>query len=94
MIHGVVGLLTATVILFVSSWVLGLILFPVYILAVLGQVLQVFLTQKSLVKIDALTAKSSKVAVEAIGAIQTVTSLEIKHIIERLYQQKLRKSFK
>ena len=53
-----------------------------------------FLTQKSLVKIDALVAKSSKVAVEAIGAIQTVTSLEIKHIIEKLYQQKLRKSFK
>ena len=94
MIQALVAFLTGTVILFVSSWVLGLILFPIYILAVLGQVLQVFLTQKSLVKIDALVAKSSKVAVEAIGAIQTVTSLEIKHIIERLYQQKLRKSFK
>ena len=94
MIQGVTSFLTGTVILFSSSWVLGLILFPVYIVAVSGQVLQVILTQKSLVKIDSLMGKSSKVAVEAIGAIQTVTSLEIKHIIKRLYQEKLRKSFK
>ena len=94
MIQGVSSFLTGTVILFSSSWVLGLILFPVYIVAVSGQVLQVFLTQKSLVKINSLMEKSSKVAVEAIGAIQTVISLEIKHIIKRLYQEKLRKSFK
>ena len=94
MIQGVTSFLTGTVILFSSSWVLGLILFPVYIVAVSGQVLQVFLTQKSLVKIDSLMGKSSKVAVGAIGAIQTVTSLEIKHIIKRLYEEKLRKSFK
>ena len=94
MIQGISSFLTGTVILFSSSWVLGLILFPVYIVAVSGQVLQVFLTQKSLVKINSLMEKSSKVAVEAIGAIQTVISLEIKHIIKRLYQEKLRKSFK
>ena len=93
-VRSISGFVTGFIVLLEASWALGLVLLPIYIVMMTGQIIQVILTQKFICKIKKYLGESSKIAVEAIENFHTMTTLGITNLIERMYQQKLKKPFR
>ena len=92
--RSIAGFLTGVILLLEISWALGLLLLPIYVVMIITQIVQVLLTQKLLPKIKIYIGESSKIVVEAIENFHTMTTLGITNLLERMYQQKLKKPFR
>ena len=90
----IAGFLTGVILLLEISWALGLLLLPIYVVMIITQIVQVLLTQKLLPKIKIYIGESSKIVVESIENFHTMTTLGIANLLERMYQQKLKKPFR
>ena len=90
-LRSIAAFITSGIIALESSWGLGLVLIPSLLFLMLGDILQIYLTNSLASKTWKLLEMSVKTAIESIDNIRTVTALGIAHILRNKYEKQLSK---
>ena len=90
-LRSIAAFITSGIIALESSWGLGLVLIPLLLFLMLGDILQIYLTNSLASKTWKLLEMSVKTAIESIDNIRTVTALGIAHILRNKYENQLSK---
>ena len=88
-LRAISSVMATTIIAFILSWAIALVVIPPYLLLLLGGYLQVILTKNYAGIKYKLIEDSAKVAIESIDNVYTVATLGIENRLVRKYNQLL-----